>query len=73
MTNQNTRTITSIETTDGRYNKVDANVWWDKTGIDLVDESVVDAHMEANQVGIVVLETVEEIAEDDAPAPFGPR
>jgi len=65
----NTRTITSIETTDGRYNKVEENVWWDKTGIDLVDESVVDRHMEENRVGLVVLETTEEIADEVSSIP----
>jgi len=69
----NTRTITSIETTDGRYNKVDENVWWDKTGIDLVDESVVDAHMEANRVGVVVIESTEEVAAEDEPSVPGLR
>jgi len=65
----NTRTITSIETTDGRYNKVEEKVWWDKTGIDLVDESVVDRHMEENRVGLVVLETTEEIADEASSIP----
>jgi hypothetical protein len=44
------------ETTDGRYLKVGDfdDVWWDQTGIDLVSSDVVEAHMIANQVGIMV-------------------
>lgn len=49
------------ETTDGRFVKVGdfADEWWDTTGIDLVDGSVVEAHMIANGVGIMCFRPAE--------------
>lgn len=47
-------------TTDGRYSKVgDGDDWWDTTGVDIVSGEVVEAHMTANQVGIMVFQTAE--------------
>jgi hypothetical protein len=49
------------ETTDGRFLKVVDfdDVWWDTTGIDLVSGDVVEAHMIANGVGIMVFRAAE--------------
>jgi len=43
-------------TTDDRFIKVrdEGDEWWDTTGIDLVTGDEVEAHMIANQVGIMV-------------------
>jgi hypothetical protein len=49
------------ETTDGRFLKVGDfdDVWWDTTCIDLVSSDVVEAHMIANGVGIMVFGAAE--------------
>lgn len=45
----------TIQTTDGRYNWVGENEWWDTTGVDTVPQEVVDRHLTENpRVGIVV-------------------
>ena len=41
------------ETTDRRYIEVGEDAWWDTTGVEIVPESVVDAYMAANRVGVV--------------------
>lgn len=54
------------ETTDGRYVKIADDQWWDTAGIDIVPESVVDAHIDANPgVGIVVLTAARALALPD--------
>jgi hypothetical protein len=48
--------MTHRETTDGRFIQVDSATWWDTTGVDLVDESVVDEYLDEHpHVGIVEL------------------
>ena len=43
------------ETSDGRYVEVSPGVWWDTTGIDLVDQITVDGYLDDHpEVGIVV-------------------
>ena len=53
-----------FETTDRRYVKVGEDEWWDTTGIEIVPERMVDAYMEANRVGIAVIDVP-----DDEPPP----
>lgn len=57
-----------LKTTDDRYVKVAHDEWWDTTGIDIVPESVVDAYMLENGVGIVVIDNV-----DPLPGEFPPE
>jgi hypothetical protein len=42
-------------TTDGRYVEVAPEEWWDTTGVEIVPETVVEAHLDRNpRVGVVV-------------------
>ena len=45
------------ETTDGRYQKIGDDEWWDTTGINIVPDAVVDEYMKKNRVGIAVIKT----------------
>lgn len=46
---------TRAETSDGRYVEVSPGVWWDTTGIDLVDQMTVDGYLDDHpDVGIIV-------------------
>lgn len=50
--------IRRLETTDGRYRRIDPDEWWDTTGIDLVDDAFIEAYLDANpDVGISVFES----------------
>ena len=44
----------TIKTTDNRYNHIIGDEWWDTTGIDIVDFSIVNKYLEDNpRVGLM--------------------
>ena len=49
-----------VETTDRRYVKVGEDEWWDTSSVEIVRERAVLGYMEANGVGIVIIELPEE-------------
>lgn len=44
-----------LQTSDGRYVQVEPGIWWDTTGIDLVDQITVDGYLDDHpEIGIVL-------------------
>lgn len=58
------KTYTTIQTTDGRYNRIEENSWWDTTDITLHPESVVNKYM-ADNPGVGIMTTREIVEYED--------
>jgi len=52
------RVTLSEKTTDGRYVKIEPNVWWDTTTVELLTDEEIEKYLDANPGVGIMCETV---------------